>query len=319
MFKSVSSLFLVLGFSAALHFQKREGEDTEPIQTIRTDEISADEISKRDDLLDLMIATGARDHRASHKDEDPAHLKEIEGNLLAALNASQARMENIKTMETATGQYGLVWVHGAGFYNWKPLMEKYLKITQKKASLSMAFPKAPETHVSAWGMFSKAGVSWYDMKFLPVGKENEPPLYGCALEDAKKNLPLIHQQIDALITSGVPANNIVVAGMSQGGYMAMRAAMTYPKKLGGVFVYAGMLLDADELKANVAPANKDIEIEWLHGKNDDVLLPSMQEQGVEDLQKIGFHPAKTSSNAHHTSHPVLYERLNLFMNKLMIV
>lgn len=317
MIKSVSGLFLLLGFCAAMHFQKREG--VEPIQVAKADEMEVSEISTRDDLLDVMIATGAMDHKASHKDETSheEHHKEIEESLLAAVKESSARLEigSISTEKLTPkkeGPFGLVWVHGAGFYEWKQLLDMYLKFP-----VQMKFPRAPKQQITAWGRWTKQARSWFDMTVLPLDKDKNPPLFGCSMDDVHNNIHKVRESITDLIDEGVPASNIVVGGMAQGGYMALRAATTFKQKLGGVFVYNGMMLDAQELKPHVSDANKDIPIEWLHGSNNDVLLPSMQQHGIEELEKIGFHPVKTSSFAHHTSHPDLYERLKSFLYQVL--
>lgn len=307
MFKSMCGLLLLLGFTASLKIS--------PSNIQKTSNVEGPEVSYRDDLLDLMMATGARDHAASHPSEDPAHIKEIENQLAKALYDFTHKMENIKLRDTATGKFGLVWIHGAGFYSWKPIMDKYLKINQAKASVSMVFPKSPTAKVTAWG--GTSGLSWFDMKFLPIDAKNDPPHYGCSLAEAKQNMPAITQAIEALELDGVPAENIVIAGMSQGGYMALRAAMTYPKKLGGAFVYAGMLMDSDELIQSASSNAKDMPIEWLHGTQDDVLFSSMQDAGVQQLQSAGFQVRKSTCDAHHTSHPALYENLSAFMHKVM--
>jgi phospholipase/carboxylesterase len=312
MFKTVSSLLLLVGFTASLKVQNLGGPDI--FQKHDADDAF---------LLDLMIQTGARDHDAAHLgklgDKDRVtHDHQIDEVLASAVRQSIGKMKNLKLDDTVSGKYGLVWVHGAGFYNWKPLFDKYLPSQQSRANLSVTFPKAPNTTVTAWGAGATKGVSWFNMEFMPIGKDDHPTLYGCSLEDAQKNTAIIHQSIKALEMTGVPSENIVVAGMSQGGYMAMRAALTYPKKLGGAFNYAGMLINPDELTKSATTANKDIPIHWLHGSEDDVLFSSLQEVGVQQLKTAGFKVEKSTCHAHHTSHPALYEKLGQFINKLML-
>merc|ERR1719420_2219836 len=132
-----------------------------------------------------------------------------------------------------------------------------LKVSQHRSKMPIAYPKAPVAALTAWGpdaMYCPHcdKVSWFDMDFLPIGEGDDPPSYGCSLDEAKKSLSIIHDEIDKMVESGVPPNKIVVAGMSQGGYMALRAALTYPKKLGGAWVHNGMMMYPDELKENTS-------------------------------------------------------------------
>lgn len=247
----------------------------------------------------------------------PAYPRQHKGHLATALHKSNETISNVTGEQTSSGNYGLVWIHGAGFYHWQPLMDYSLKNEQQKKTLRTSYPKAPMAHVTAWGPNAPEGVSWYDMKFLPIGSKDNPPGYGCSLDDAKNNLPIIHAAIDEMVMSGVPAGNIVIAGMSQGGYMALRAALTYPEKLGGAFVYAGMLMYPDELKQQISTENENLSIEWLHGTNDDVLFVSMQDVGVSHLRSMGCKVAKSTCSAKHESDPALYARLGAFLDRIM--
>lgn len=243
--------------------------------------------------------------------------KNHESSFLDALRKLNDTRRINKVKQLSSGNYGLVWIHGAGFYDWQPQMDWSLKTEQHNEALTTSYPRAPTVRVTAWGQYAPEGVSWYDMKFLPIGSEDSPPGYGCSLDDAKDNLPIIHNAIDEMVKSGVPASNIVVAGMSQGGYMTLRAALTYPEKLGGAFVYAGMLMYPDELKQQLSPQNKDLPIEWLHGTNDDVLFLSMQDAGVSELRSMGFTVTKSTCSAKHQTDPALYERLGAFLDRVM--
>lgn len=44
----------------------------------------------------------------------------------------------------------------------------------------------------------------------------------------------IHSLIDSEVSSGIPAERIVLGGFSQGGGLALYSSLTYPKKIAGV-------------------------------------------------------------------------------------
>lgn len=67
----------------------------------------------------------------------------------------------------------------------------------------------------------------FDIKTLEVGgAEDEAGI--------KKAATMVHGMINNEIRSGIPASRIIVGGFSQGGALALYAALTYPEQLAGV-------------------------------------------------------------------------------------
>lgn len=58
------------------------------------------------------------------------------------------------------------------------------------------------------------------------GSEDEAGIKRAATE--------VHGMINNEVKAGIPANRIILGGFSQGGALALYAALTYPEKLGGV-------------------------------------------------------------------------------------
>lgn len=50
----------------------------------------------------------------------------------------------------------------------------------------------------------------------------------------KKAATEVHGMINNEVKAGIPANRIILGGFSQGGALALYAALTYPEKLAGV-------------------------------------------------------------------------------------
>lgn len=318
MFKSLCFLFLFAGNAAAL----KMAADPETVKFTKVQVPQEDGPgfeSTRDDLLDLMMESGMPDELAKHKGKlEQAAKDAIWKDLEDGLRQSQESKMFTEVKQTASGTYGLVWVHGMGFTDWEPLMNKYLHIPQKDAKLSMAFPQSPKGLIRHTG---QQGRTWYDMSVYPTPMMTTafPPLLGCNHEQARKNVHIVQEAIDNLIESGIPSENIVIAGHSQGAYMALRAALTYPKKLGGIFFSAGFVIEPDTLGFEVyqKPVNKDTPIEWIHGKHDDVIVDGLQDIQVPKLKSLGLDVTLTKYNAGHTPTAVMYDHLSAFMNKVM--
>jgi len=79
-----------------------------------------------------------------------------------------------------------------------------------------------------------AGNEWYPQRFLAPLAQNEPFL-GSALG-------VITALIDGLALDGVPAEQILLIGFSQGACLAMEYAARHPRRYGGVFGLSGALI-----------------------------------------------------------------------------
>ncbi|BBM88648.1 carboxylesterase 2 [Spirochaetota bacterium] len=79
---------------------------------------------------------------------------------------------------------------------------------------------------------------------------------------------LIEQQV----TTGIPAQNILLAGFSQGGAVALEMMLHYPKRLAGVVSLSGYLLNKEKVKDTTLPHHvKQTPIFYAHGEKDIVV------------------------------------------------
>lgn len=86
-------------------------------------------------------------------------------------------------------------------------------------------PTAPVMSVTLNAGFQMP--SWFDLKSLDIGGEEDEA-------GIKKAAINVHSWINKEIESGIPSNRIVLGGFSQGGALALYAALTYPQQLAGV-------------------------------------------------------------------------------------
>lgn len=77
--------------------------------------------------------------------------------------------------------------------------------------------------------------SWFDLKTLDInGPEDE-----AGILRATEN---IHSLISTEIKGGIPSNRIMLGGFSQGGALALHAALTFPQPLAGVMALSCWLV-----------------------------------------------------------------------------
>ena len=170
----------------------------------------------------------------------------------------------------------VIWLHGLGAdgHDFEPIVPQL----QLPADLPVrfVFPHAPEMAVTAFG--GQRARAWFD--FNPGGSADLPGL--------KKSVAQVHDLIQNEIDSGVPAQNILLAGFSQGGVLAFHVALHYPKRLAGILALSTFLADDKSLGTDKAAANAQIPILVCHGQGDPVLPMTMGKSAFTTLKSAGY-------------------------------
>ena len=195
-------------------------------------------------------------------------------------------MAEIQTVELETGPdpvASVIWLHGLGAdgHDFEPIVAE-LRLPASLA-LRFVFPHAPVRPVTINGGVSMR--AWYDIFSL----DRDGPVDETGIRDSAESL-------DALIAReqerGIAASNIIVAGFSQGGAIAMHAALRYPQRLAGLMALSTYLplmsSFAAEVVNNAVAVNQDLPIFMAHGSFDPVLPMPMGSASAELLKTSGF-------------------------------
>jgi phospholipase/carboxylesterase len=195
-------------------------------------------------------------------------------------------MTETQTVEIETGPDpvgSIIWLHGLGAdgHDFEPIVpELQLPAT---LPLRFVFPHAPVRPVTINGGMSMR--AWYDIFSLDRG--------GPVDEDGiRASGEILNALIQRETERGIPAHRIVAAGFSQGGAIAMHAALRYPESLAGLMALSTYLplpenLDA-EVISNATAANRDIPIFMAHGSFDPVLPMQMGSDSARLLRAKDF-------------------------------
>jgi len=70
---------------------------------------------------------------------------------------------------------------------------------------------------------------------------------------------------------GVPSQNIVLAGFSQGSAMTLHIGLRYPQRLAGLIALSGYIPLADQAAQGWSEANRETPIFLAHGTSDPVV------------------------------------------------
>jgi len=166
-------------------------------------------------------------------------------------------------LETAPGPVAsVIWLHGLGAdgNDFVPIVPE-LGLPSARP-LRFIFPHAPVRAVTINnGMRMRA---WYDIAAADLN--NRADIGGVRQST---------DQIEALIARekgrGVAAADIVLAGFSQGGAIALYAGLRHAERLAGILALSTYLVQADRLPAEAAAANRDVPIFMAHGTADPVV------------------------------------------------
>jgi phospholipase/carboxylesterase len=173
----------------------------------------------------------------------------------------------------------VIWLHGLGAdgHDFVPIVpELALPAT---VPVRFIFPHARVRPVTLnMGMRMRA---WYDIKTLTAeGRADEAGV--------RESVAVLGRFIEAERASGVDAGRIVVAGFSQGGAVALHAALRYPERLAGVLGLSCYLPLHSTLPGELAEANRQIPILLCHGQFDPMLPIELGVMARDWLRAAGY-------------------------------
>jgi len=195
-------------------------------------------------------------------------------------------MEKIlETIEIETGKNpsaSVIWMHGLGAdgNDFVPIVNE-IELDGAPA-IRFVFPHAPMRPVTINNGYVMR--AWYDVSFGDLEGQSR-------LAD-ERGVRESQAHITALIERearrGVAAQDIVLAGFSQGGAIALQTGLRHPQKLAGVMALSAYLPLAESLLQEAAPANKTTPIFMAHGTYDPVVPLMMGAGSMTLLTGLGY-------------------------------
>jgi len=171
-------------------------------------------------------------------------------------------LETIVIEPQTTATACVIWLHGlgdsgAGFAPVVPVLG--LPVNH---SIRFIFPHAPEQAVTINGGYVMR--SWYDIKSMDL--HDRADIQG-VMSSEKAVQQLIHEQI----AQGISADNIILAGFSQGGVMSLFTGLRFNQGLAGIIALSCYLPGGEHLPEQLADENRATPILQHHGEQDDVV------------------------------------------------
>jgi phospholipase/carboxylesterase len=188
----------------------------------------------------------------------------------------------LQQIELATGpdpKGTVIWMHGLGADGWDfvPIVRE-LPLPEG-LELRFVFPHAPVRPVTINNGYEMR--AWYDIKQGDISRVPD-----------EAGIRESQGQVDALIAReaqrGIAAENVVLAGFSQGGAIALQTGLRYRDRLAGIVALSTYLPLEDSLDREASAANERTPIFMAHGTQDPVIPVQLADASQKALVQRGY-------------------------------
>jgi phospholipase/carboxylesterase len=184
----------------------------------------------------------------------------------------------LECLETETGDNPVgtvIWMHGLGAdaSDFEPIVP----MLQLEQPLRFVFPNAPIRPITINGGAEMRG--WYDI-------DPGAPLAGT--EDIDSSAQDIAALVAREVDRGMAAADIVLAGFSQGGVIALQLGLSHQQRLRGIMGLSTYLHDQENIAARLDFANVDTPILMAHGISDQMIPITRAITSREALKSLNY-------------------------------
>lgn len=187
-------------------------------------------------------------------------------------------LECIEITTSTQPEFAVIWLHGLGAdgNDFAPIVPE---LGLDDIPIRFVFPHAPIMPITInGGMPMRA---WYDLYMLDLVRQEDEQ----GIRDSQQ---LVSSLIARENTRGIPTENIVLAGFSQGCAMSLQTALRLEEKLAGVVCLSGYLPLASKVEQERHSANQNTPIFMAHGTQDPVVPLIRAEESRDKLTELGY-------------------------------
>ncbi|MBX9587031.1 MAG: dienelactone hydrolase family protein [Gammaproteobacteria bacterium] len=208
-----------------------------------------------------------------------------------------------------TAQYSVIWLHGLGAdgNDFVPIIPELRLPNIEK--IHFVFPHAPIRPVSLYGDMPMR--AWFDIYNL----SESGPFDVTGINEA---IASIHQLIQREIDQGIPSEKIILAGFSQGGFIALLSGLFFPERIAGLIGLSTFLWNTPDFEERLQPQNQRTPIYIAHGSADSLLPLKYGEHAATHLKNSGY---DVSFHTYPMAHTVCFEEiesLSFWLQKILI-
>lgn len=188
-------------------------------------------------------------------------------------------MERVVVETGSQPTHAVIWLHGLGAdgHDFEPIVPQLKSAAIRP--VRFVFPHAPVRPVTVnGGMPMRA---WYDILGLDIDRDQDAA-------GIQNSLALVDELIDEQIAQGVPASQIILAGFSQGGAIALRCGLARQTPLAGIVALSCYLLDANRLADWASSSGPTMPVFISHGDQDPIVPLSLGSAAARQLEAAGY-------------------------------
>ncbi len=200
----------------------------------------------------------------------------------------------------------VIWLHGLGAsgHDFMPIVPR-LNLPSDMA-IRFIFPHAPSIPITINNGMVMPG--WYDIYAMDMGREID-------LKQIMVSSKAISDLIDQQCEQGIASQRIIIAGFSQGGAVAIQAALTYPKPLAGLMSLSSYF--ATEKTIQPSKENSNIPICIYHGIDDSIVPVYLAEHTQTRLRELGYNPEYKTYPMAHEVYPQQINDMSQFIQQCL--
>ena len=185
---------------------------------------------------------------------------------------TNSNLETVEITPNGAAQASVIWLHGIGAdgHDFESIVPHLgLPGTIK---VRFIFPHAPKQPVTVNGGYVMR--AWYDIHEQAIDRKVD-------LDGIQTSSKYIERLIAREIDKGIAPADIILAGFSQGGVIALETGLRYQPRLAGIVALSTYLSDPGE----TPPGNTSIFMG--HGSFDPVVPLNLGQQARDTLQNNG--------------------------------
>jgi len=188
-------------------------------------------------------------------------------------------LPSIQIETGASPRHAVIWLHGLGAdgHDFEPIVPEL--VDRSWPPLRFVFPHAPVRPITInGGMPMRA---WYDISGLEIAQRQDET-------GIRASIVLLDELIDREIARGVPGENILLAGFSQGGAIVLAGGIRRRSPVRGIVALSTYLPMAEKTDAEVSAVNRATPIFMAHGMLDPTISHALGEMSRDYLKQRGF-------------------------------
>jgi phospholipase/carboxylesterase len=201
----------------------------------------------------------------------------------------------------------VIWLHGLGAdgNDFVPVVEQ-LQIPSH-VGIRFIFPHAPVRPITINQGYPMPG--WYDISSQSIVDEEDEA-------GIKESSAILKQLCEEQEANGISADNIVIAGFSQGGAIALHCGCRYPKPLAGIMALSTYLPLPDTLADEISETAIETPVFMAHGRQDEVVA---YEHGIRSKELLDENNIDVHWHEYDMGHAVCGEEISHIRQWLMDV